>query len=101
MDSDKNKLNWKNKMTHTYQVTGMTCGSCEAKVKSALMTIEDVIAVEVSKYDNSATITMNNNIALSDLQKVLGNIYQISVINHNEIEDALMIAMSAIMLFSS
>jgi copper chaperone CopZ len=88
-------------MTNKYQLTGMTCGSCEAKVKSALMTIEDVIAVEVSKYDNSATITMNNNIALSDLQKVLGNIYQISVINHNEIEDALMIAMSAIMLFSS
>ncbi|MGL2963804.1 heavy-metal-associated domain-containing protein [Flavobacterium sp. RSB2_4_14] len=88
-------------MTNKYQLTGMTCGSCETKVKSALMTIEDVIAVEVSKYDNSATITMNNNIALSDLQKVLGNIYQISVINHNEIEDALMIAISAIMLFSS
>ena len=70
-------------MTHKYQLTGMTCGSCEAKIKSALMTIEDVIAVEVSKYDNSATITMNNNIALSDLQKVLGNIYQISIINHN------------------
>ena len=67
----------------------MTCGSCEAKVKSALMTIEDVIAVEVSKYDNSATITMNNNIALSDFQKVLDSKYQISVINNSKNDTSL------------
>lgn len=59
-------------MTHKYKVTGMTCSSCEAKVKSALMTIDNVTAVVVSKDDNSATITMDKHITLSDFQKALG-----------------------------
>lgn len=74
-------------MTHQYQITGMTCSSCEAKVKSALLTIENVTSVEVSKETNSATITMNKHIALSDFQKVLDNKYQISAVNHSEINE--------------
>lgn len=74
-------------MTHKYKLTGMTCSSCEAKVKSALMTIENVTAVEVAKDTNSATITMDKHIALTDFQKVLDSKYQISAINHNEIEE--------------
>jgi copper chaperone CopZ len=74
-------------MTHTYQLTGMTCGSCEAKVKSALLMNENVTAVEVSKGANSATITMDKHIAISDLQKVLPEKYQISATQHNEIEE--------------
>lgn len=74
-------------MTHQYQITGMTCSSCEAKVKGALMTIENVTNVEVSKETNSATITMDKHIALSDFQKALDNKYQISAINHSEIEE--------------
>jgi copper chaperone CopZ len=65
----------------------MTCGSCEAKVKSALLTIENVTAVEVSKETNTATITMDKHIAISDFQKVLDNKYQILAINHNEIAE--------------
>lgn len=74
-------------MTHTYKLTGMTCSSCEAKVKSALLTIENVTNVIVSKDTETATITMNKHITLSDLQKVLDNKYQISATNHNEIEE--------------
>ncbi len=74
-------------MTHKYQLTGMTCTSCEAKVKSALLTIENVTAVEVSKETNTATITTEKHIAISDFQKVLDSKYQISVIKHNEIEE--------------
>ena len=74
-------------MTHNYQVTGMTCSSCEAKVKSALMTIENVTAVEVAKDTNSATITMDKHISITDFQKVLDSKYQITAINHNEIEE--------------
>ncbi|CAM3863745.1 putative transmembrane protein likely involved in heavy metal transport (Copper)/detoxification [Flavobacterium branchiophilum] len=74
-------------MTHTYKLIGMTCSSCEAKVKSALLTIENVTNVAVSKDLETATITMNKHIALSDLQKVLDNKYQISAINHNEIAE--------------
>ena len=74
-------------MTHKYQVTGMTCGSCEAKVKSALMTIENVTEVVVSKVDNTAIITMDKHITLSDFQKVLDSKYQIAALTHNEMAE--------------
>lgn len=65
----------------------MTCSSCEAKVKSALLTIENVTNVSVSKEEETATITMSKHIALSDLQKALENKYQITAINHSEIRE--------------
>ncbi len=74
-------------MTHTYQLTGMTCGNCEASVKTKLLSLPDVTAVEVSKDTKTATITMEKHIALSELQKSLGGSegkYQISALQHNE-----------------
>ena len=71
-------------MIHTYQVTGMTCGSCEAKVKSALLSVNNVSSVEVSKDNNTATITMDKHIALPELQSALEDKYQISATQHNE-----------------
>jgi len=71
-------------MTHTYQLTGMTCGSCEAKVKSALLSLENINAVEVSKDNNQAIITINKPIALPTLQGVLENKYQISASKQQE-----------------
>lgn len=74
-------------MTHTYQITGMTCGSCEAKVKSALLTLKDVTDVEVSKENNTGTISMDKHVDLLEMQKVLGDKYQISTITHPETEE--------------
>lgn len=74
-------------MTHTYQLTGMTCGNCEASVKSKLLMLPDVTAVEVSKDTKTATVTMDKHISLSDLQKAIGGTdskYQISATQHNE-----------------
>lgn len=74
-------------MTHTYQLTGMTCASCEGTVKSSLLSLPDVTAVEVSRADNTATITMDKHIALADLQKALGGAqgkYQIHPLGHSE-----------------
>lgn len=71
-------------MTHTYQLTGMTCGSCETKVKSALLSVNNVTAVEVSKDNNAATITMDKHVTLPDLQNALEAKYHISAIQHNE-----------------
>ena len=74
-------------MTHKYKLTGMTCGNCEANVKSALLMVENVTNVEVSKDENSATITMDKHIALQNFQKALNkkdSKYQIWAINHNE-----------------
>jgi copper chaperone CopZ/uncharacterized membrane protein YphA (DoxX/SURF4 family) len=75
-------------MTHTYQLTGMTCSGCETSVKNKLFTLPGVTAVDVSKETKTATITMESPIALSELQKTLGGTeskYQISTTQHNEI----------------
>ncbi len=65
-------------MVHTYQINGMTCSSCEAKVKSALSSIESVAAVDVSKSQKTAFITMNEYIPLNKLQSALNSKYQIT-----------------------
>lgn len=75
-----------NNMTHTYQLTGMTCANCEAKVKSALLALPDITSVNVSRETNSATITMDKHISLADLQRAIGpeNKYHIMALNHND-----------------
>lgn len=77
-------------MTHTYQLTGMTCSSCEAKVKSSLLMLPNVTVVEVSKADNTATITMDKHISIASLQDAIGGInskYQIAALHHNEVAE--------------
>lgn len=71
-------------MKHTYQITGMTCGSCEGKVKSALQKVNNVTDAEVNKDENSATITMSKHIDISELQIAIGEKYKISATQHNE-----------------
>ena len=71
-------------MTHTYKVTGMTCGSCEAKVKGGLLMLPNITDIEVSKETQSATITMEKHIALPLLQAALDKKYTISAMDHRE-----------------
>ena len=74
-------------MIHTYQVTGMTCSGCENKVKSSLLVVPEVIAVDVSKETNSATVSMEKHISINALQQALGgnaSKYRISAQSHNE-----------------
>jgi cation transport ATPase len=65
----------------------MTCSGCEAKVKSSLLMVENVVSVEVSKVENSATITMDKHIPLGALQKALSEKYKISVQQHSELAE--------------
>lgn len=73
-------------MTHTYNISGMTCANCEAKVKSALLTLPDVENAEVSKVAGTAIITMSKHVDLSELQKAIGDVgkYQITAAHHSE-----------------
>lgn len=74
-------------MTHTYQITGMTCSSCESKVRTSLLAHSDVTSAEVSQAKGEATITMTKHIALAELQKTLGGAesrYSISAVHHSE-----------------
>ena len=77
-------------MTHTYQLTGMTCGGCENKVKSNLLVLPEITAVEVSKESNSATISMAKHLDIDALQQALGgpqSKYQISAMAQSETEE--------------
>jgi cation transport ATPase len=74
-------------MTHTYQITGMTCSGCESKVKSKLLLLPEVAAVEMDWTNNSAMISMDQHIPLQTIQDALGgkdSKYQISETSHIE-----------------
>lgn len=77
-------------MTHQYNIEGMTCGGCAAKVKSALLMHPDILNAEVSKETDTATITMDKHIAESELQNLLSKKdpkYVISANGHNEMAE--------------
>ncbi len=58
-------------MTHTYNITGMTCGNCVAKAKSQLLKLGDVTEANVQLTAPQATITMQKHIPLNVLQNAL------------------------------
>jgi len=74
-------------MTHTYQITGMTCSSCEEKVKKALETEDNITTAIVSKDKGTATLSMIKHVPLTNLQNTLYSKYQISEINHHKIAE--------------
>ena len=74
-------------MTHTYKVTGMTCESCEAKVKNSLLMLPNVLEVEVSKENQTAIISMEKHIALSVLQNAVDKKYSITAMEHSEVAE--------------
>ncbi|MBQ0907777.1 copper-translocating P-type ATPase [Flavobacterium sp. F-328] len=57
-------------MIHTYNITGMTCDGCRAKVEKSLHTIEGIKA-KVSLNPPTATITMEKHISIEKLQEAL------------------------------
>jgi copper chaperone CopZ len=49
-------------MTHTYNISGMTCNGCIAKAKSELLKLGDVTAADVQLTAPQATINMQKHI---------------------------------------
>jgi copper chaperone CopZ len=60
-------------MTHTYNITGMTCNGCVAKVKSELLKLGDVLSADVQLAAPQATITMQKHIPTASLQAAIAN----------------------------
>lgn len=58
-------------MTHTYNITGMTCNGCLAKVKSQLLMLGDITEAEIQLSAPQATITMQKHIPVEALQSAL------------------------------
>jgi copper chaperone CopZ len=55
-------------MTHTYNITGMTCNGCVAKVKSELLKMGDIAEADVQLPAPQATIHMQKHIPIEALQ---------------------------------
>ena len=58
-------------MTHTYNISGMTCNGCVTKAKSELLKMGDITEAEVQLSFPQATITMHKHIPVAELQKTL------------------------------
>lgn len=58
-------------MTHAYKITGMTCGSCVARVKSGLLKLGDVLSAEIQLQSPQAVISMSKHIATAVLQQAI------------------------------
>ncbi|MDV6166941.1 cation transporter [Flavobacterium sp. DG1-102-2] len=67
-------------MTHTYNISGMTCDGCIAKVSFLLKRTPHVKDVEINLEKGQATVTMDEQIATSVLQDTLKDYpkYQLS-----------------------
>lgn len=72
-------------MTHTYQITGMTCSGCQHKVQTLLSQVKDVQNVDISLAEGTADITMGRHVPTSVLQDALKDFpkYQLSEAAHN------------------
>lgn len=58
-------------MTHTFEVTGMTCEACEYKIQHLFSGIEGVKNVLVDRTSNSATVEMEKTIPLNNFQEAV------------------------------
>lgn len=58
-------------MTHSYNITGMTCTGCQAKVRALLSKVEGVKTVTVDLSQSQALIEMETHIPTNKLQAAL------------------------------
>lgn len=58
-------------MTHTYQITGMTCTGCQAKVQYLLSQIHGVKNVAINLEKGEAEIEMEKHIAINEFKQAL------------------------------
>ncbi|PKH52119.1 heavy metal transporter [Tenacibaculum sp. Bg11-29] len=65
-------------MTHTYKITGMTCGNCKASVEKYLGEIDNITNISVNLEKGEAEITMNKYIKTNILKDALPEKYILS-----------------------
>ena len=73
----------------TYTITGMTCTSCMAKVKSSLEQHPEVASAKISLEQKTATLQMSSDLKIETLQQLFGkdSKYVISPVLKNEMKD--------------
>ncbi|MFM2393960.1 MAG: hypothetical protein RLZZ546_1942 [Bacteroidota bacterium] len=59
-------------MEYTYIVNGMTCSSCESKIRGLLLQIPIVKNVEINRAENKVTIDSKSQLSQETIQSLLG-----------------------------
>jgi copper chaperone CopZ len=75
-------------MTHSYNISGMTCNGCVAKAKNALLKIGDITEANIQLVAPQATLTMQRHVSTTELQNALsqaGN-YTINEVTPDHLE---------------
>src|SRR6187399_2460123 len=72
-------------MTHTYNVSGMTCGGCQAKVQNLLSKVKGIKNVMIDLGKGQVAIDMDKHISTPELAEALKDYpkYQIRESNNN------------------
>lgn len=67
-------------MTHTYNISGMTCTGCQAKVQALLSKVAGIKNISIDLQKGQASIDMDKHIATEDLKAALKDYpkYQLS-----------------------
>ncbi len=65
-------------MTHTYKITGMTCGGCVASVEEKLSKIDGIQNVKADLEKGEARIIMTKHVPMESLKSVLPKKYAIT-----------------------
>ncbi len=60
-------------ITHTYHVSGMSCGGCAATVKNKLSNATGITSVKIDLAKKEAEITSSQAIKADKLQEALSN----------------------------
>ena len=73
-------------MTHTYNISGMTCSGCQAKVQGLLAKVTGAKNIAIDLAKGEATIEMDKHIATDDLKAALKDYpkYQLSEANDQQ-----------------
>ena len=71
-------------MTHTYNISGMTCSGCQAKVQALLSKVAGIKNISIDLQKGEASIDMDKHIATEDLKAALKDYpkYQLSEAGH-------------------
>lgn len=60
-------------MTHTYNITGMTCTGCQFKVQHLLSQVPGVTGVEINLEKGTGDVTMDHHVATAELKAALAD----------------------------
>jgi len=66
-------------MTHTYQLTGMTCNGCKASVEKSLQKLSGITNVQANVEKAEVAFNMEKQHTIKELQAILADKFTIAL----------------------